>query len=110
MQLKDQEKIDLDQPIRTYLPGYQGEGADKVKIFNLLTATSGIESNEKDVVHDDDITAMYAKPYTTDQLLNLFCSGKLEHPPGKVWNYNNADYVILGKIIEAIYKNPTKPC
>ena len=106
MQLKDREKIDLDQNISTYLPGYKGEGGDKVKIFNLLTATSGIESNEKDAVNDDDIPAMYVKPYTTDQLLNLFCSGKLENPPGKVWNYNNADYVILGKIIEAIYKKP----
>jgi D-alanyl-D-alanine carboxypeptidase len=105
MQLKDEKKLDLNVPIRTYLPNYKGEGAGKVTIFNLLTATSGIESNEKDV-HGDDVPAMYAKPYTTDELLELFCSGKLEHEPGKVWNYNNGDYVILGKIIEAIYKKP----
>jgi D-alanyl-D-alanine carboxypeptidase len=49
---------------------------------------------------------MYARAYTTDELLDQFCSGKLEHEPGKVWNYNNGDYVILGKIIEAIYKKP----
>ena len=101
MQLVEQGKIDLNQNIKTYLPGYKGEGAEKVKIFNLLTATSGIESNEKDV-KGDDIPAMYARPYSTDELLNIFCSGKLESEPGKVWNYNNADYVILGKIIEAV--------
>lgn len=105
MQLTEQGKIDLSQDIKTYLPNYKGEGSDKVKIFNLLTATSGIESNEKDA-KGDDIPAMYAKPYNTDELLNLFCSGKLENEPGKVWNYNNADYVILGKIIEAIYQKP----
>ena len=105
MQLVDQEKIDLNQNIKTYLPNYKGEGAEKVKIFNLLTATSGIESNEKDV-KGDDIPAMYARPYSTDELLNIFCSGKLENEPGKVWNYNNADYVILGKIIEAICNKP----
>ena len=103
MQLSEQGKIDLKQTIHTYLPNYKGEGAEKVTIFNLLTATSGIESNEKDA-NDVDVPAMYSKPYTTDELLNLFCSGKLEHQPGKVWNYNNGDYVILGKIIEAIYK------
>ena len=105
MQLNELGKIDLNQNIKTYLPNYKGEGTEKVKIFNLLTATSGIESNEKDA-NADDIPAMYAKPYNTDELLNLFCSGKLENQPGKVWNYNNADYVILGKIIEAIYKKP----
>jgi CubicO group peptidase (beta-lactamase class C family) len=105
MQLQEEKKLDLNQPIRTYLPSYKGEGAEKVTIFNLLTATSGIESNEKDV-HNDDVPAMYARAYTTDELLHLFCSGKLEHEPGKVWNYNNGDYVILGKIIEAIYKKP----
>lgn len=103
MQLVEQEKIDLNKSINTYLPNYKGAGAGKVKVFNLLTATSGIESNEKDR-RGDGIPAMYARPYSTDELLNLFCSGKLENEPGKVWNYNNADYVILGKIIEAIYK------
>lgn len=105
MQLKDEGKIDLNKTIRTYLPGYKGEGGDQVQLYHLLTATSGIESNEKEVNASDD-PLMYSRPYTTDELLNLFCSGKLENPPGKVWNYNNGDYVILGKIIEAIYKKP----
>ncbi len=105
MQLHDDKKLDLNEPIKTYLPNYKGEGTAKVTMFNLLTATSGIESNEKDA-HADDVPAMYAKAYTTDELLGQFCSGKLEHEPGKVWNYNNGDYVILGKIIEAIYKKP----
>lgn len=105
MQLVEQGKIELNKNIETYLPSYKGEGAEKVNIFQLLTATSGIESNEKDV-KGDDIPAMYARPYTTDELLSKFCSGKLENEPGKVWNYNNADYVILGKIIEAVYGKP----
>lgn len=102
MQLVENGKVDLNKSIKTYLPGYKGEGGDKTTVFHLLTATSGIESNEKDA-KGDDIPAMYEKPYSTDDLLNIFCSGKLENEPGKVWNYNNADYVILGKIIEAVY-------
>jgi len=105
MQLAEQGKLDLEHTIKAHLPDYKGEGAEKVTIFHLLTATSGIESNEKDA-SAHDIPAMYARPYNTDDLLNLFCSGKLENQPGKVWNYNNADYVILGKIIEAVCKKP----
>jgi CubicO group peptidase (beta-lactamase class C family) len=102
MQLVEQGKIDLAKPIATYLPRYRGEGAQKVSIFHLLTATSGIASNEQEMTADE-IPFMYLRPYTTDQLLDTFCSGKLEHEPGKTWNYNNADYVILGKIIESVY-------
>ena len=39
MQLQEEKKLDLNQPIRAYLPSYKGEGAEKVTIFNLLTAT-----------------------------------------------------------------------
>jgi D-alanyl-D-alanine carboxypeptidase len=105
MQLKEEGKIDLSKTIKTYLPAYNGEGGDKVQVFHLLTATSGIESNEKEVNASDD-PVMYSRPYTTDELLNLFCSGRLENPPGKIWSYNNGDYVILGKIIEAVCKKP----
>ncbi len=105
LQLVDVNKLDLNQTISGYLPGYKGEAANRVKIINLLTATSGIESNEKEI-GSDDIPAAYAKPYTSDQMLDRFCSGKLDNDPGKVWNYNNADYIILGKIIEAVYKRP----
>lgn len=46
------------------------------------------------------------KQYTSTEILQRYCSGKLENEPGKHWSYNNADYIILGKIIEAIYQKP----
>jgi D-alanyl-D-alanine carboxypeptidase len=79
------------------LPNYTGEAANKVTVFELLTATSGLENMEK----NGDV--VYEKRYTTDDILNLYCNGKLENDPGKVFNYNNADFVILGKIVESIY-------
>jgi len=62
----------------------------------LLNATSGIADFEK----DGDI--VYEEFFTSDYILEHYCSGKLINKPGKVFNYNNADYIILGKIIEAI--------
>jgi len=105
MQLYEQKRLDLHAPIRTYLPAYTGEGRDSVTIFHLLTATSGIANSES---KDDanKVPAMFLKKYSSDEILRQYCSGKLESSPGTSWNYNNADYVILGKIIEAIYKMP----
>jgi CubicO group peptidase (beta-lactamase class C family) len=105
LQLHEQGKIDLNQPIRTYLPDYAGEGADKVTIHQLLNHTSGLANF--DTVKDmktalESGLPTYQTPYTSDQLLAKFCSGKLVHEPGKVFDYNNADYIILGKIIERL--------
>jgi D-alanyl-D-alanine carboxypeptidase len=100
LQLVDQRRIDLRQPIRSYLPSYAGEAATRVSVHQLLTATSGIEAFGKGT--DDP----YTTRYTSDQLLDMFCSGPLIHEPGTVFNYNNADYVILGKIVEAVAGKP----
>jgi len=105
MQLQEKGKIDPGQTIRTYLPDYKGEGADKVTVHQLLNHTSGM-------VNIDTITSMesalknglgvYQRPYTTDELLTKYCSDTLVAEPGKVFNYNNAEYIILGKIIERV--------
>ena len=105
MQLYEQGKIDLNKPIKTYLPDYKGEGAEKVLICQLLNHTSGmvnidtISSVESAVKNG---VPVYQKPYTTDEFLEKYCSDPLVTEPGKVFSYNNAEYIILGKIIEKI--------
>ncbi len=106
LQLQEQGKIDLNKPIRTYLPDYAGEGADKVTIHQLLNHTSGLANI--DTVKNVETAVksgipLYQTPYTSDQLLAKFCSGALVNVPGKVFDYNNADYIVLGKIIERLY-------
>lgn len=109
LQLHEQGKLDLNRTIRTYLPDYAGEGADKVTIHQLLNHTSGIANS--DTVKDLE-TALksgvpnYQTPFTSDQILEKFASGKLVNVPGQVFDYNNADYIVLGKIIERIHGKP----
>jgi CubicO group peptidase (beta-lactamase class C family) len=109
LQLYEQGRIDLDQPIKTYLPDYTGEGAGKISIHQLLNHTSGLPSfdgvTDAATALRDGIPA-YQTPTTSDQLLAKYCSGHLVNVPGKVFNYNNADYVVLGKIIEHLYGKP----
>ncbi|NWM55075.1 beta-lactamase family protein, partial [Escherichia coli] len=49
---------------------------------------------------------LYQTPYSSDDLLRKFCSDPLVGEPGKVFDYNSADYIILGKIIEQAYGKP----
>lgn len=110
LQLVEEKKIDLDRPIRAYLPKYSGEGADKVKIRMLLNHTSGLPNADAAYSSVPDALAHgmthYQLPATPDQLIDRYYSGKLLSEPGKVFSYNNADYIVLGKIIEVVAGKP----
>ena len=106
MQLYEQGKIVITKHIKDYLPDYKGEGGDKVTIHQLLNHTSGLANIDTVKSIESALKnglPVYQKPRTTDELLNDYCSDTLVNEPGKVFDYNNAEYIILGKIIEKIY-------
>ncbi|MCR8561324.1 beta-lactamase family protein [Mucilaginibacter sp. BJC16-A38] len=105
MQLVEKGLIDLEKPFNTYLPDCKGEAAGKVTVHQLLNHTSGIANT--DTVKSLEVALkfgvpFYQKPRSTDELLSICVNGKLVNQPGKVFDYNNADYIILGKIIERL--------
>ncbi|HEY4786658.1 MAG TPA: serine hydrolase domain-containing protein [Bacteroidales bacterium] len=102
LHLHEAGKIDLNQPIKTYLPDYKGEGVETVTIHHLLTHTSGIKNCEE-IGPDVEI---YRMPNTIDNIVTKYCSGELTFQPGTRFSYNNGEYILLGKIIEMIYNKP----
>lgn len=100
LQLMEEGKLQLTDKISKYLPDYQGEGKDKASIHHLLTYSSGIENL------DQNNEAMYALKWPLDSIVRKYCSGKMVSEPGTQFSYKNADYILLGKIIEAITKKP----
>ncbi len=106
LQLHEQGRLDLDAPMRRYLPDYRGSGGDRVSVRQLLNHTSGL-------VNFDQVTDAaqairsglpnYQLPHTARQLLDDYCSGELVHAPGSKFDYNNCDYIALGQIVERIY-------
>lgn len=97
LKLREENKIDLAATIGKYLPEYQGEAKSKASIHHLLTYSSGIPNCEGDAGIE-----VYQSQLTVDDFITKHCSGNLEFEPGKQFNYNNADYIILGRIIEKI--------
>ncbi len=105
MQLYEKGKIKLDSTIFTYYPEYKGEAAKKVTIRNLLTYSSGREN--KDISSPELIHEAYDKTiWELDSFIVKFLSEKLIHTPGTKFDYNNGDFILLGKIIEKIYNKP----
>jgi CubicO group peptidase (beta-lactamase class C family) len=95
MILHDQEKLDIDATVDTYLPDYP-EG-NKFTVRQLLNHSSGLP-NFWD--HVDAIN--FQQPATLDELISTFRNQPLAYEPGSTFIYNNAGYYLAGKIIEEV--------
>ncbi|REA63802.1 serine hydrolase [Dyadobacter luteus] len=99
MLLYERGKIHLDSTIGAYYPDYRGEGADKVKIKDLLTYSSGRDKKEMREIAE----AYNSTAWPVDSFITRYCSERLITRPGTSFDYNNGDFILLGKIIELIY-------
>jgi D-alanyl-D-alanine carboxypeptidase len=109
MQLHQEGRLHVDSTIAKYLPGYPGQGADRVTLHQLLNHTSGLEQFDRETSFQQAVEngiERYQKPHTTDALLARCCSGALVSEPGTTFAYNNADYIVLGKVIERVAGKP----
>lgn len=107
--LADQGRIDYDATIHTYLPEYFGEGGPVVTVRQLLSHTSGIANSDTVGTFEEAVAhgmPLYQLPATSAQIVARHASGKLVHRPGTHFEYNNADYFILGRIIERVTDGP----
>ncbi|MFH2111936.1 MAG: serine hydrolase domain-containing protein [Candidatus Bathyarchaeota archaeon] len=98
MRLVEAGKLELDEPIRTYLPGFKvqdSEASEKATVRHLLTHTSGWVGDwfPPDLGHGDDAVARYVETMADTPQLT---------PLGKVLSYNNAGFNVAGRVLEAV--------
>ncbi|MFI6586866.1 serine hydrolase domain-containing protein [Embleya sp. NPDC050493] len=98
MQLVDEGVLDLDAPVRTYLPDFRivdEAAAQVVTTRQLLCHTAGFEG---DLFDDhgpgDDAVAELVAGLARD-------AGQL-FPPGEMFSYCNTGFVVLGRLVEVL--------
>lgn len=99
MQLVQENKIDLQAKLSSYLPFYRKDVGDKVTVHQLLTHTSGIPSYTDDMKRMEEAVL---DPYPPAEFVTKYCSGDLQFEPGSRFQYDNSGYFILGAVIEAV--------
>lgn len=101
MRLVDLGKLDLDVPIRTYLPKFKLQdkrAAAKLSMRHLFTHTGGwLGDYFNDIGWADDALA---------RMLDLIAELPQITPLGKIFSYNNAGFNIAGRVIEVITGMP----
>jgi CubicO group peptidase (beta-lactamase class C family) len=95
LQLVDEGRLDLDEPVAEVLPGFRVADATVTRAVttrHLLTHTSGIDGDVfTDTGRGDDCVERY--------VAGLAEIGQ-NHPLGATWSYCNAGFVVLGRIVE----------
>ena len=98
LQLVEEGKVKLDEPMTTYLSDYREDTGAKVTVHDLLCHTSGIPS----YTNPDFFEKHSRDSYELDEFIERFASGDLEFEPGSQFAYNNSGYHLLGAIIESV--------
>jgi CubicO group peptidase (beta-lactamase class C family) len=101
MQLVDEGKVDLDRPVREYLPEFvigDEAAAAVITVRQLLNHTSGFEGDlfNETGKGDDAVEKFIATLVGTEQLF----------APGEMFSYNNAAFALLGRLVEVLRGKP----
>ncbi len=98
MQLAETGAVDLDTKVSQYLDGFSGRPAGVITIRQLLSHTSGFSTIQGNASYADATSGKDDLALRVDGLAEV----DLEFEPGERWEYSNANYQILGRLIEVV--------
>lgn len=93
MQLVEQGRVSIDQPVGELLPQFAGPGKDGITLRHFLTHTSGLPEYADD---DDEIRRQHLG---LDAFVRSYCRGRLLFPTGSQWSYSNHGFGLAGEIV-----------
>lgn len=100
MQLVDEKKLDLDKTVQTYIPWFcvsDRQASSEITVRQLLNHTSGIGTDA-----EFEVATLRGDDTTIEQIVRKFNKIKLTKKVGEAFQYNSANYIILGEIIESV--------
>ena len=109
LQLVQEGKLKLTDTVTSRLPDFSGEGGSVITVHDLLHHTSGLPNPDHAARSYEEALQKGLPQYETMQtpsaFVKHFCTGKLTHPVGSAFDYNNCDFVVLGEIISRVTGN-----
>lgn len=109
LKLQEEGKLDLDDPIKEYLPQNALEkitNTDRATIRQLLDHSSGIYNYILDLKFQTASLNDFTKVWTPEELLDYARNKDSYFAPGEDVKYSNTNYIFLGMIIETVEGKP----
>ncbi|SDK21326.1 serine hydrolase domain-containing protein [Nonomuraea jiangxiensis] len=103
LQLCDEGRLRLDDPVERYLPGAVPDGA-RITVRRLLNHTSGLHDYMSEPGYSTNRWrgAARFRSYDAGRLLSVAFAKPPTFPPGAGWSYSNTNYVVAGLLIEKL--------
>ena len=101
LQLKEQGKINLDEPITKYLPSKYShyiKNAKKITVRMLLNHTSGVPEYNSNHNFLSQVIQHPLQDFTPEEMLQSFEGEDLQYAPGSKYQYTNTNYMLLSLI------------
>ena len=92
MLLFDEGRIDLDAPVSTYIPSFQGGSKDRVTIRHLLEHRSGLAASRD----------LWRVAFTPEDARRAVIESPLVCQPGNCFIYSDLGAALLGFVVESI--------
>jgi CubicO group peptidase (beta-lactamase class C family) len=105
MQLVEAGRLDLDAPVRRYLPWFALASEDasaRLTLRQLLTQTSGLTTREGTAYQAGDDQDAGALERNVRSLAGV----QLVSAPGDTYHYSNLNYDVLGLIVQTVSGEP----
>lgn len=100
LELIDQGKLRLDDPIAKYIPGVPS--GDVITLRLLAQMQSGLVTYDGVEKFEEAFIADPHRTFTPQQLLNYALDKPLQFPPGTKYDYCNTNTVLLGLVVEKV--------
>lgn len=109
LQLVDEHRIDLDEPVDTYLPGLlTGDHVDgrEITVRQILGHRSGLPDPARTRETHEHAAAQDGRTYTPAEEVALALRSPAKFAPGARFEYANINYIVAGMLIEAVTGRP----
>lgn len=99
MQLCEQGLLHPWDPVNKYIPGFEANGKERVRIWHLLTHSSGLKQDVLANWWERDPSGAAVRH---EALCSYFIGAGLEFEPGTAVKYNNLAFSVLAEIINRV--------
>jgi D-alanyl-D-alanine carboxypeptidase len=100
LQLVDEKKVGLDQPVSDFVPAVPNGGS--ITVRQLLNHTSGLFDFIEDDGFNKACLADHHRKWAPAELLVLSAAHAPYFAPGGGWHYSNTNYIALGMLVEKV--------
>ncbi|SDY99662.1 D-alanyl-D-alanine carboxypeptidase [Amycolatopsis xylanica] len=103
LQLAQEHRIDLDEPVQRYLPGLLPADYPRIPVYTLLDHTSGLPSVDIPELYDPQwILRHRYDHWSPRQVVETALRHPIDFQPGTAQKYTNTAYVTAGMLVEKV--------